>query len=141
MKRVIAAAVSAVVLVSVGAAPAAALTTNQKLNQLTKRVTALEKANKKLKKQIADTNDVAVASLFVGVCGLGVTADALESTWGTINQVAGRTVIASQSPVQEPACSRLQVPRNVVVPPNIDAFAQLLRLVNPFDALFRTALS
>ena len=141
MKRVIAAAVSAVVLVSVGAAPAAALTTNQRLNRLEKRVTSLEKANKTLKKQLKDASDVGIAALFLGVCGLGVTADELQGTWATINQVANRTVIASQPPVQEPACSRLQVPRSVSVPPTIDAFTQLLRLVNPFVAMYRNALA
>ena len=135
MKRLFAAPVAVVLAVAVLAAPAAALTPNQRIAKLEKRVTTLEKQNKTLKKQAADAMDVGVAALAFSVCSTAITADAL-------NQVPGHSSIGTGSAVGDAAvCSRLQVSRPAAVPPTISPFEQLMRLVNTPSAVFANVFS
>ena len=142
MKRLFAAPVAVVLAVAVLAAPAAALTPNQRIAKLEKRVTTLEKQNKTLKKQAADAMDVGVAALAFSVCSTAITADALQATWTVLNQVPGHSSIGTGSAVGDAAvCSRLQVSRPAAVPPTISPFEQLMRLVNTPSAVFANVFS
>ncbi|MBD0329010.1 MAG: hypothetical protein ICV64_02765 [Thermoleophilia bacterium] len=142
MKRSLAAGIAATLAVAALAVPAPAATPNQRIAQLERQMRAQQRLVRtqqreitRLKRQVTETRDVLLGTLLFSVCSTAITADALMSTWGTINQVEQRTVVGPQAPVSDPACSRLQVPRTQQVPPSLNAFAQLLRLVNqPFSA-------
>jgi hypothetical protein len=135
VKRPLAAAVAAIIALTVLAAPAAALTPTQRIAKLERLVNTQQKTIKKLQKDVKSANEVGAASLLFGICGAAITADALQSTWSTVNQVAGHVVIGTQSPVGDAAvCSRLQVSRPAQVPPTIGPFEQLMRLVTSSTA-------
>ncbi len=136
MKRPLAAAVAAAFAVVALAAPATAATPAQRIAKLERLVKKQQKDITALKKQAREAEELATAGLLFSICSTAVTADAFMSTWSTMNQVENRAVIGTQTPVAEPACSRLQVPRTQATPPSLNAFSQLMRLLqSPFSAL------
>lgn len=127
MKRLLAAAIAAAAMVVLIPTPAGAVSPAQRLTRLEKRVTALEKANKTLKKQLTDTRQLAIEVGAVAFCDAAITADALQATWTTVNSALGRTVFATSSAVGDGGlCNALQVSRPAAVPPTTSPFAQLL---------------
>src|SRR5437588_5514552 len=60
-------------------------------NSLTSRVTALEKKVKTLQKDNKDIRGLAAAALLYAICDSAITADALQGTWQTIDQLSAAT--------------------------------------------------
>ena len=131
MKRPIAAAVAAAVLVGVAAAPAAAATPTQRIAKLERQVKTLQRQNRTLTNQVRTAREGVSAAIIFAVCSTAITADAFQATWNVMDQVAQRTIFGAQQPVSDRAvCSQLQVPRPASVPPTSSPFASLLRLIN-----------
>jgi hypothetical protein len=145
VKALLAAAVAAALMVAASPAPATGATPTQRLAKLERQVRTLQRQNRTLTRQLREANEGVTAAIFFSVCSTAITADALQSTWGVIDQISqptlSRTFFGAQTPVQEPVCSRIQVSRPQPVPPTISPFVSLLRLVNrsynPYFALFR----
>lgn len=106
---------------------------------LARRVAALQRKVKALQKQATVTQAVAGVATIFSVCSAVTTADALQGTWETIDQLsaatqAGKTYFGPQTPVEDTvggrhACSLLRVGRSHAVPPNITWFNYLLRVL------------
>jgi hypothetical protein len=119
-------------LVSRSAAPASQSTS------LARRVAALEKKVKALQTQSTVTRAVVGGLTFWSVCDAVTTADALQGTWQTIDQLsaatqAGKTYFGPQTPVDDTvagqhACNVTRVGRSHGVPPTITPFNYLLRV-------------
>lgn len=105
---------------------------------LARRVAALEKKVKALQKQSTVTQAVVGGLTFWSVCDAVTTADALQGTWQTIDELsaatqAGKTYFGPQTPVDDTvagvhACNVTRVGRSHLVPPNITWFNYLLRV-------------
>jgi hypothetical protein len=105
---------------------------------LARRVAVLEKKVKALQKQSTVTQAVVGGLTFWSVCDAVTTADALQGTWQTIDELsaatqAGKTYFGPQTPVDdtvagEHACNVTRVGRSHAVPPNITWFNYLLRV-------------
>jgi cell division protein FtsB len=133
-----AAAAGTIVVSRQAAAPAERVSQS---TSLTRRVAVLERKVKTLQKQAAVTQSVVGALTFWSVCSAAVTADALQGTWLTIDQLsaatqAGRTYFGPQTPVDDTvagahACNvaRVARPGQVRVPPTITPFISLLRVL------------
>jgi hypothetical protein len=140
LKRLLAAAVTAAVVVGVAAAPAAAATPTQRLAKLERQVRTLQRQNRTLTRQVREAREIGIAAAQVAVCSTAISADAFQATWSVIDQIAqptlNRTFFGGQVPVQDPICSQLQVSRPQPVPPTVSPFASLLRFFNqPNSAL------
>jgi hypothetical protein len=107
---------------------------------LARRVAVLEKKVNPLQKQTAVTQGVVGALTFWSVCNAVTTADALQGTWLTIDQLsaatqAGKTYFGPQTLVDDTvagqhACKVIRVarPGQARVPPTITPFIYLLRV-------------
>jgi hypothetical protein len=125
-------AVAGTALVSRSATPASPSTS------LARRVAVLETKVKALQKQSTVTRAVVGGLTFWGVCDAVTTADALQGTWQTIDELsaatqAGKTYFGPQTPVDDTvasvhACNVTRVGRSHLVPPNITWFNYLLRV-------------
>jgi hypothetical protein len=106
--------------------------------KLQKDVAALKAQVKALKKSISETQDVAVGIGIIGACSTVITADALQGTWQTVDQLAaatqaGKTYFGLQIPVNdtiggEHICAGINVPRLQGLPPTSASFSALLAL-------------
>jgi hypothetical protein len=142
VKALLAAAVAAALMVAASPAPAPAATPAQRIAKLERQVRTLQRQNRTLTRQVREATELGVAAAQVAFCATAITADAFQSTWSVIDQVAqptvSRTFFPGQVPVTEPICSRIGVSRPQPVPPTVSPFASLLRFINqPFAALFR----
>jgi hypothetical protein len=145
VKRIIAAGCAGA-LIFAGAASAA--TPAQKIAALQKDVKTLKKLVAKQQKQIncvmkisgkcqtvkqtANTlNLLAGLSFAVEFCLVGVTADALQSTWTTFDQATGSSVFGTQQTISDGgACNALQIGRQGIrTPPTVATFSALVALV------------
>jgi hypothetical protein len=125
-------AVAGTALVSRSATPASPSTS------LARRVAVLETKVKALQKQSTVTRAVVGGLTFWSVCDAVTTADALQGTWQTIDQLsaatqAGKTYFGPQTPVDDTvagvhACNVTRVGRSHLVPPTISWFNYLLRV-------------
>jgi hypothetical protein len=116
------------------AGPAGAATPTEK--RLQKDVAALKKDVATLKKQTKTQDELINVLAAIVFCDTAITADALQGTWTTIEQVAGRPVIGPQQTVNDAgACQALSVPRSSAAPPSLSAFHSLLRIVG-FSSFF-----
>ena len=122
MKRIIAACFAGLLIF---AATASAATPTQ-------RITTLEKKLKTL-------TNVLDATLAIEFCLIGVTADALQGTWTTIDQASGTSVFGPQQTISDAnACSALQIARQGIrVPPTTSIFSALVALVTSRNATLR----
>lgn len=130
------AAAAGTIVVSRQAAPSAERVSQS--TSLTRRVAVLEKKVKTLQKQATVTQSVVGALTFWGACSAVTTADALQGTWQTIDELsaatqAGKTYFGPQTPVDDTvagahACNVARVGRSHLVPPNITWFNYLLRV-------------
>ena len=142
MKQVLAVAAALTVLT---AATAPAASAGPSAKSLQAQITSLRKELAATKKQVttlqkklnstADTSDAALLAGVMGICGLAVTADALQGTWTTINglaQAANQPVIfPAQSPVDDSGlcASAIRIPRSQTVPPNVSVFSAILNIL------------
>jgi hypothetical protein len=146
VKRIIAVCFAGLLLFA-GAASAA--TPAQRISSLEKQVKALTatvkkqqavincvlKVNKKcvtLKSEVDALDGSLGVSLAIEFCIIGVTADALQSTWTTLDQANHTTLFGPQQTISDAnACSALQIPRQgIVQPPTTAAFSALVALVS-----------
>jgi hypothetical protein len=141
VKRPLAACAAAALLLGIPAAPAAAATPTQRIAKLERQVRTLQRQNRTLTRQVREARELGIAAGQVAICATAITADAFQSTWTVIDQVAQRTIFGPQSPLQEPVCSGLRVARPQPVPPSVSPFASLLRFFNQplwgLSAVFR----
>ena len=131
MKRAIAAALLIGVLA--GAAPASPATpTDRKVAALQKQVRTLQRQVRTLQRQVRTADNRAAAGIVLSFCIAAITADALQSTWTVVNQVAARTAIpASPSVNDRGRCQTVEVSRQQgVVPPSISPFSALFALLS-----------
>lgn len=115
------------------AAPSAAPTAAQ-FKALQKQVRALQAQVKRLQKQTRDLEGFAGATLELFGCQSAVTADALQSTWNVVDQIAqatqGKTYFSAQAPLADKgACKDLKVTRSQAVPPTVAVFSSIVSLV------------
>ena len=139
-------------------APQAALAAPPTNAQLSARLKALEakvaRQDTTIKTQAATikklTTDVGDAALVAGfgvafsVCGLAITADAVQGQFNVTDQVSvntpniARAFFGPQTPVSDQgACEALRVVRTQAIPPSTAAFSALLSLLqtsSAFDA-------
>ena len=128
MKR-ITAAVFAGALLFAGTASAAP-TPAQRIAKLEKDVKALKAKVTKQQKTITTLNRLAGASFAVDLCILGVTTDALQSTWASIDQALGQPVFGPQQTISDAgACSDLRITRQGIrTPPTVGVFSAIVGL-------------
>jgi outer membrane murein-binding lipoprotein Lpp len=119
-------------------------------NPLAKKVAVLSTQVKTLQKQMkatrAELNNTEIAFVLLQVCSTEVTADAIQGTWTTIDQLAARSgsgFFGSQTAVTDPIsrqagqelCSALNVTRqSVLAQPSTAAIQSLLNALGPARA-------
>src|SRR5262249_51818102 len=114
-----------------------------KVNKLQTDDKSLTKDVAAIKKAIPDIAGVAVSSLLFGACDAALTADALQGTWPTVDQVTaalqnGTVFFGAQPPVDDTilqsgttACAALHITRTQALPPTVGNVAALLLLLHP----------
>jgi hypothetical protein len=127
--------IAAVIVASLAlAGPAGAATPTEK--KLQKDVAALKKDVTALKKQVKEQDQILNVLAAIVFCDAAITADALQGTWLTIEQVATQPVIGPQQQVNDAgACQALSVPRSTASPPSLAAFHSLMRII-AFSSIF-----
>jgi hypothetical protein len=104
----------------------------------TQRIAALEKSVKTLKKTVAKQNkslktiaNALEANFIADACIVGVTADAIQSTWGNFESVFG----PQQTISDRNACSLLRNPtvsrQGIQTQPTPEVFGQLITWLIP----------
>src|SRR5262249_47487071 len=101
-----------------------------------KLINCFEKSNGKcvtLKNSVQSSVGAAFAVEF---CLIGVTADALQGTWTTLDQANHTTLFGSQQTISDAnACSALQIHRQgIITPPTASVFSALVQLVSRTSA-------
>ena len=128
--------------------PAAALAAPPTNAQLDARIKALEKKSAAqaktitaLKKQVDDATGLGASALVFGICGLAITADAVQGVFWTIDQIGPNTpnvakaFFGPQVPISDAgACEALKVVRTQAVPPTTAAFSALFSLLRASTA-------
>jgi hypothetical protein len=120
-------------LVSVFAAPASAVSpTDRKFAALAKQVTALQKQVKTMQKQITLLRNEVSANYAGDACGLALTSDMFQVSWGQIDTHSSSPFFGPQTQVSDHgACNDLEpaVPRSVTAPPKTTIFQPLINWV------------
>jgi hypothetical protein len=130
MKRLIASTVvAAVALVLVAPAQPAGPSNAQ----LARQIKTLQKQVKTLKKQVNETRTLAAVSFVYAGCSVAVTADALQGTWGAIDEVNGAPIFGPQVAVNDfGVCGLIEITRAPTqMPPNVSVFNSLLAVFQP----------
>jgi enoyl-[acyl-carrier-protein] reductase (NADH) len=153
VKRIIAVSFAGFLLFA-GAASAA--TPAQRIASLEKQVKALTATVKKQQAVInciAKSNNKCVtlksgfnsvsgalnATIYVAFCSIGVTADAIQSTWATLDQANHTTLFGPQQTISDGnTCGPLQITRQGIRnPPTPSVFSALTGLLSRRTASFR----
>lgn len=146
MKRIIAVCFAGFLLFA-GAASAA--TPAQRITSLEKQVKALTATVKKqqavinciakssnkcvtLKSEVSGLTSALNATIYVAFCSIAVTADAVQSTWTTLDQAGGTNLFGPQQTIGDAdTCGPLQVTRQGIRnPPTTSAFSALTALLS-----------
>ncbi len=140
MRRALAVAAFALILLVPPAALAAAPTNAQlaaQIKALQAKVAKQDKTIKKLQTDVDDAGGLAAADLAFAACGLAIAADALQGTFSVVDQISvntpniARTFFGPQVPVNDSgACAALKVIRTQAVPPTTAAFSAVLSLLS-----------
>jgi hypothetical protein len=157
VKRIIAAGCAGA-LIFAGAASAA--TPAQKIAALQRDVKALKSTVAKqqktincilkvrgkcqtLKTTINDLTSLAAVGVAVEFCLVGVTADALQSTWTTFDQAMASSVFGPQQTISDGGfCNLLQITRQGIrTPPTVSAFSALVALLGTRTSAFSSVTS
>lgn len=121
------------VLLSVFAAPASAANpTDRKVAALAKQVTALQKQVKTMQKQITFLRNEVSANYAGDACGLALTSDMFQVSWGQIDTHSSSPFFGPQTQVSDRgACSDLEpaIPRSLTAPPKTTIFQPLINWV------------
>lgn len=153
MKRIIAVCFAGLLLFA-GAASAA--TPAQRIASLEKQVKALTATVKKqqavincvakssnkcvtLKSAFNAVDSALTATIYVTFCSIAVTADAVQSTWRTLDQAGGTNLFGPQQTISDSdTCGPLQVTRQGIRnPPTTSAFSALTALLSRRTTAFR----
>ena len=145
MKPLLAAAIAAALVAGTAATPGSAATPTQRIAKLERQVRTLQRQNRTLTTQVREAREFGLAAGQVAFCLTAITADALQSTWNVVDQIAqpalSRTFFPAQVPVNDPICNRIGVSRPQPVPPTVSPFVSLLRFVNQsYQPSFRELL-
>jgi hypothetical protein len=128
---------------------ASAATPTQRISSLEKQVKTLTATVKKqqtlincvfkvnnkcqpLKSEVSSLENAVGASLAIEFCLVGVTADAIQSTWTTLDSANQTTLFGPQQTISDAnACSALQISRQGIRnPPNTAVFSALVALLS-----------
>jgi hypothetical protein len=98
-------------------------------------ISCIAKSNNKcvtLKSTVNTLGNAVDVSLAIEFCIIGATADALQSTWTTLDQANHTTLFGSQQTISDAdACSALQIHRQgIIQPPTTSVFSALVALVS-----------
>jgi hypothetical protein len=137
MKTVV---VGLVVVVLGGAAialqgAAAGTTADPKVAALEKRIAKLEARVKKVEKFNADTTLVEVGTLAAIACEAAMTADAVQTTWGVVDQIAqtaqGKVYFGPQAALNDQqSCADLRLVRQPAgAPPSLVTLSSVIDFV------------
>jgi hypothetical protein len=120
-------------LLSVFAAPASAATpTDRKVAALAKQMTVLQKQVKTLQKQVTFLRNELSANYAGDACGLALTSDMFQVSWGQIDTHSSSPFFGPQTQVSDHgACSDIQpsVTRSLTAPPKTTIFQPLINWV------------
>ena len=120
-------------LLSVFAAPASAASpSDRKIAALAKQVTALQKQVKTMQKQITFLKNEVSANYAGDACGLALTSDMFQVSWGQIDTHSSAPFFGPQTQVNDHgACADLQpaVQRSLTAPPKTTIFQPLINWV------------
>jgi outer membrane murein-binding lipoprotein Lpp len=132
--------IAALVAATALAAPASAATPGERrlarqVKTLQRQITTLNRQVRTLQRQMRETRSVAAGGIIFAACSSAATADALQGTWETIDQLAAGVGQPDRYPpataVADPlnSCQGLEVQRQAnTVPPRTDVFAALLNI-------------
>ena len=120
-------------LLSVFAAPASAASpSDRKVAALAKQVTALQKQVKTMQKQITFLKNEVSANYAGDACGLALTSDMFQVSWGQIDAHSSAPYFGAQTQVSDHgACNDLEpsIPRSLTAPPKTTIFQPLINWV------------
>jgi|SRR5215468_2484451 len=120
-------------MLAVIAAPASAATpTDRKVAALAKTVTALQKQVKTMQKQITFLRGEVNANYAGDACGLALTSDMFQVSWGQIDAHSSSPFFGAQTQVSDHgACTDLEpaVTRSLTAPPKTTIFQPLINWV------------
>ncbi len=155
MKRIIAVCFAGV-LIFAGAATAASSPTARiaKLESQVKALTATVKKQQAvincvfknsakkcvtLKAAVTDAGNTAIATLYLASCSIAVTADAIQSTWTTLDAANHTTLFGPQQTISDAnTCGPLQIGRQGIRnPPTASVFSALTALLARKTSSFR----
>jgi hypothetical protein len=121
---------------AVFASAASAATPAQRIAKLEKQVKALTKTVTTQKKQITQLQNLVVGSLFIETCLAATTADAIQSTWTTLDHAMGTTLFGQQQTISDGnTCTELDIARQgIISPPTTSVFSALTQLVRAGSA-------
>jgi len=108
-------------------APAATNSTARKIAVLQKQVKALQKQVTLLTREVS-------ANYAGDACGLALTADTFQVSWGLIDTHNAPAYFGAQTQVDDKgACAALSpaVPRSLAAPPKTTIFQPLINWINP----------
>ena len=149
VKRTIAACFAGVLIFAIFAGTASAATPAQRIAKLEKQVKVLTATVKKqqtvincvqkesnkcvtLKSVVTRADNLAAASLFIETCLAATTADAIQSTWATLDQAMGTTLFGPQQTISDSnTCRPLEITRQGIrTPPTTSVFSALTALLS-----------
>jgi hypothetical protein len=136
VKRTIAACFAGVLILAIFASATSAATPAQRIAKLEKQVKTLTTTVTKQQKTIKTLTNAVNASLAVEFCLVGVTADAIQSTWTTLDQANHTSLFGAQQTISDAnACSLLRINRQGIInPPSVSVFSALVQLITSKSA-------
>ncbi len=128
MKRIIAALFTVALI---GAGTASAATPTARITALEKKLKTLTTTVTKQQKTIKTLTNVLDATLAIEVCLSAVTADALQSTWTTLDQASGTSLFGPQQTISDAnLCSAFKITRQGIRnPPTASVFSAIVSLI------------
>lgn len=133
MKRIIAAGFAGALIFS---GTASAASPAKQIAALQKQVKSLTVTVKKQTKDINTLKNYAAISIAYEFCLTGVVADALQSTWTTIDQASATPLFGEQQTISDSkTCSLLKITRQAIrTPPTTSVFSALTALLSRTSA-------
>jgi hypothetical protein len=145
MRRALPLAATALALLVAPAGLAAVPTNAQlaaQLKALRAKVTKQDRTIRTLQAAVNEARGLAAGGLAFSACGFAITSDALQGTFGVVDQLSvntpnvARAIFGPQTPISDAgACTALQVVRAQTVPPTTATFSALLSLLRAPSAL------
>jgi hypothetical protein len=105
-----------------------------KTNPTARKIAVLQKQVKTLQKQVKFLAGELSANYAGGACGLALTADTFQVSWGLIDTHNPPAYFGAQTQVNDKgACADLSpaIPRSLTAPPKTTIFQPLINWINP----------